>query len=99
MSRRPTASRSLALILLVLLAGAVLGAPVAAHDHHHDDDGLHDPDCPLAALAALERQDGATVGPPPMSLGTATRLAARSTVESHVPDAAASARSRAPPTR
>jgi hypothetical protein len=97
-SRRLLVGPSLGLILLVLLTGALLGVPAAAQ-HHHDGPGLYNPDCPLAALATVERQGGLLL----TTTSTMLVVTAGPVVEalldhpSSVP--AADARLRAPPTR
>jgi hypothetical protein len=86
------------LLLLAMLVATLLGATVEA-DHDHHDAGLHDTDCPLAALVALERQE-ATATTPAWSAFTAVTgpwVGPASAGYTAVP--ASDLRSRAPPLR
>ena len=49
--------RLLALAVLVIAAGAIVGGAEAAR-HHHDRPGVYDDRCPLEALAAVDRTSG-----------------------------------------
>lgn len=94
--RRLLMLRSVA--LLVLVAGALLGAPAAAQ-HHHEGAGLYNPDCPLVALATAERQGGLVVATASAPLVLATDLVVGSLPDRPVAVPTADVRFRAPPTR
>ena len=96
--RRLLMLRSVALGVLVLVAGALLGAPAAAQ-HHHDGAGLYNPDCPLVALATAERQGGVVVTTASTPLVSATDLVAGSLPDRPAAVPTADVRFRAPPTR
>lgn len=96
--RRLLALRSATLTVLVLLAVALLGAS-AAQPHHHDRAGLYNPDCPLMALAAVERQNGVVVTAASTPLVAATGLIVGSLADRPTAVPAADVRFRAPPTR
>jgi hypothetical protein len=98
MSRRRLALPPLALALLLLIAGSLLGAPAAAQ-HHHDRVGLYNPDCPLVALAAVDRQGGLIVTGASTPQVSATGLVVGTAVDGQTAPPAADVRFRAPPTR
>jgi hypothetical protein len=54
---RPSTRRTGAVVILLLVVGVLVGG-VHAAPHGHDGAGLYDPDCPLAALAAVARGAG-----------------------------------------
>ena len=83
--------------VLVLVGGLVQAAHVAPHDH--GGPGLYDPGCPLAMLAAVERQGAvadASGGVPPVGV---TSLAAVAVVQAPASAVALDLRFRAPPIR
>ena len=96
--RRLLMLRSVALGVLVLVAGALLGAPAAAQ-HHHEGAGLYNPDCPLVALATAERQGGLVVTTASTPLVLATDLVVGSLPDRPAAVPTADVRFRAPPTR
>lgn len=49
--------RLLALAVLVIAAGAIVGGAEAAR-HHHDAPGVYNVRCPLEALATVDRTSG-----------------------------------------
>ena len=90
--------RHLALAVLLVLAGALLSAPAAAQ-HHHDRVGFYNPDCPLVALATVDRQFGVVVTAAVTPLVSATELVAGGPVDDEAARPATDVRFRAPPTR
>lgn len=98
MSRRRLALPPLALALLLLTAGALLGAPAAAQ-HHHDHVGLYNPDCPLVALATVDRQGGVLVAAMWAPLVLATGRVVGTLADDQTAPPVADVRFRAPPIR
>ncbi|HEU4369907.1 MAG TPA: hypothetical protein VFV05_16915 [Methylomirabilota bacterium] len=56
-STRGLTLRLLALAVLVIAAGTIVGGAEAAR-HHHDTPGVYDDRCPLEALATVDRTGG-----------------------------------------
>jgi len=98
MSQRRLALPPLALALLLLIAGALLTAPAAAQ-HQHDRIGFYNPDCPLVALATVDRQGGLVVAGASAPLVSATGLVAAVPVDAEAARPGTDVRFRAPPTR
>jgi hypothetical protein len=98
MSRRRLALPPLALALLLLIAGSLLSAPTAAQ-HHHDRVGVYNPDCPLVALATVDRQGGVLVVATSAPLVSATGRVVGTPIDDQAAPPAADVRFRAPPTR
>jgi hypothetical protein len=98
MSRRRPLLLPVALVVLLLLAGALLSVPAAAQ-HQHDRVGFYNPDCPLVALAALDRQGGPVVTGASAPQVSAAGLVVGTLVDGHAARPAADVRFRAPPTR
>jgi hypothetical protein len=98
MSRRRLAVPPLALALLLLVAGSLLSGQTAAQ-HHHDRVGLYNPDCPLVALATVDRQGGVLVAATSAPLVSATGRVVGTLVDDQAAPPAADVRFRAPPTR
>ena len=95
---RGLASRFLTVAVLLVLAGAFLGAPASA-GHRHDGPGLYDPHCPLAALAAVDRTS-VVIGPVAAApVAVASALVVLPLVVRPVLTPAADVCFRAPPTR
>jgi hypothetical protein len=98
MSRRRLALPPLTLALLLLIAGSLLGSPAAAQ-HHHDRLGFYNPDCPLVALATVDRQGGVLVAATWAPLVSATGRIVGALVDDQTALSIADVRFRAPPTR
>lgn len=96
--RRMLVLRCLALTVVVLLAGAFLAAPATAQ-HRHEGDGLYNPDCPLAALAAVERQGGVVVTAASTVVASVVGLVVASLDDRQAVVTVTDLRFRAPPTR
>jgi hypothetical protein len=90
--------RPLVLAVLLVLAGGLLSAPVAA-SHHHDWVGVYNPDCPLVAVATVDRQPGLVVTAAATPLVSATGLVAAVPVDAEAARPSTDVRFRAPPTR
>jgi hypothetical protein len=90
--------RPLVLAVLLVLAGGLLSAPAVAA-HHHDRIGVYNPDCPLVALATVDRQPGVVVTAAVTPLVSASELVAAVPVDAEAARPGSDVRFRAPPTR
>jgi hypothetical protein len=97
-STRGLTLRLLALAVLVVAVGVIVGGAAAAR-HHHDGPGVYDDRCPLEALAAVDRASGVVAVVTATPVAIATALVALPIVVRPALAPAADARFRAPPVR
>jgi hypothetical protein len=97
-SMRRTAAMWIAVVTLVVVVGALLGS-VDAATHSHRGPGLYDANCPLAALAAVDRASTLVVSTASMPIVAASALVALPLGVGAILAPAAGVRFRAPPTR
>lgn len=95
-STRGLTLRLLALAVLVIAAGAIVGGAQAAR-HHHDAPGIYDDRCPLEALATVDRTSGVVAVVTATHVEVATGLVLLHAVDRPALAPAADTRFRAPP--